>query len=221
MAHVKLSPSILTADFGRLADEVRAAEAGGADSIHLDVMDGSFVPNISFGMSIVVAVRQATTLPVDVHLMVQEPGRYVAEFAAAGADRLTVHWEACTHLNRTLQQILDLGKRASVALNPATPVEMVREILPMVDLVLVMTVNPGFGGQRFLATSLNKIQRLAALQAEINPTCELQADGGIGVDNLAAVVAAGANNIVVGSAVYNKRQSVAESLAALRSQINK
>jgi ribulose-phosphate 3-epimerase len=154
----QLAPSILTADFGRLAEAIQAAEAGGADLIHLDVMDGHFVPNLTFGAIIVEAVRRATELPLDVHLMVQEPEPLLADFARAGANTLTVHVEACVHLHRTVQQITELGCRVGVALNPATPVESVREIVPFVDQVLVMTVNPGFGGQRFIETSTSKSQ---------------------------------------------------------------
>jgi ribulose-phosphate 3-epimerase len=213
---LKLAPSILTADFGHLVDQIQAAEAGGADAIHLDVMDGRFVPNLSFGPLVVEAVRKATNLPLDVHLMIVEPDAYLADFAQAGATNLTVHVEATLHLNRTVQQITALGCQAGVALNPATPIEQVREILPFVDLVLVMTVNPGFGGQRFIETSTSKLRRMRRLIEELNPTCDLQADGGIGRETIADVAAAGANNFVVGSAVYNQRGSVAENLAALR-----
>jgi ribulose-phosphate 3-epimerase len=213
---LRLAPSILTADFGRLAEEIQAAEIGGADVIHLDVMDGRFVPNITFGPLIVETVRKATTLPLDVHLMIQEPDRYVADFIRAGANNLTVHWEAVQHLHRTVVQITELGCKVGVALNPATPVESVREILPFVDLVLVMTVDPGFGGQRFIETSTSKVRRLQRLIAELNPTCDLQVDGGIGVDNIADVARAGATIFVVGSSVYNQYASVTENLTALR-----
>jgi ribulose-phosphate 3-epimerase len=213
---IKLAPSILTADFGRLAAAVAEAEAGGADTLHLDVMDGMFVPNITFGPPVVAAVRRATNLPLDIHLMIQEPGRYLADFAGAGADSMTVHVEACLHLSRTVQQITALGCQAGVALNPATPVESVREILPFLDLVLVMTVNPGFGGQRFIETSTSKVRRMSRLIEELNPTCGLQVDGGINLETIGDVATAGANLFVVGSAVYNERASVADNLAALR-----
>jgi ribulose-phosphate 3-epimerase len=213
---LKLAPSILTADFGHLADEIRAAEEGGADYIHLDVMDGAFVPNISFGPVVVQAVRQLTTLPLDVHLMVEEPGRYLADYAAAGAGLLTVQVEACKHLHRTVQQITALGCKAGVALNPATPIEAVREILPFVDMVLVMSVNPGFGSQRFIETSTSKLRRMRKLMDELDPLADLQVDGGVDTHNIGDIVAAGANVIVVGSAVYNQRASVAENISRLR-----
>jgi ribulose-phosphate 3-epimerase len=211
-----LAPSLLTADFGRLAEEVQAAEEGGADYIHLDVMDGNFVPNISFGPVIIRAVRQATQLPLDVHLMVDAPERYVADYVAAGANILTVHVEASTHLHRTIQQISALGAKPGVSINPSTPVEALREILPFVDLVLVMSVNPGFGSQQFIETSTSKLRRVRKLMDEFAPLAELEVDGGIDTHNIADVMYSGANVIVVGSAVYNQRASVKENLARLR-----
>ena len=213
---VKLAPSILTADFGRLADQIQAAEAAGADYIHLDVMDGRFVPNISFGPLIVRAVRNFTTLPLDVHLMIEEPERYIGAFAAAGADLLTVHVESCPHLHRTVQQINDAGCRAGVALNPATGVESAREILPFVDMILVMSVNPGFGAQRFIETTTSKLRRMRRLINDLNPTADLEVDGGVGPHNIADVVRNGANVIVVGSAVFNDQASIDDNIAALR-----
>ena len=211
---IKLAPSILTADFGCLAAQIEAAEQGGADYIHLDVMDGNFVPNISFGPLVIHAVRKATQLPLDVHLMVQEPDRYLADYKAAGADIITVHAEACLHLHRTLQNVLHLGCKVGVALNPATPIEMVREVLPYVDQVLVMTVNPGFGSQKFIETMTSKVRRMRHLLRELNPTCDIEVDGGIHLQNIADVVSHGANVIVVGSAVFNNQASIAENIAA-------
>jgi ribulose-phosphate 3-epimerase len=213
---VKISPSILTADFGRLADEIRAVEAGGADAIHLDVMDGVFVPNITFGLPVVKAVRAVTRLPLDVHLMVADPDPLLAPFAEAGASILTVHVETCKHLHRTVQQITALGCLAGVAINPGTSIEHAREVLPFVDLVLVMTVNPGFGGQQFIETMTSKIRRMRRLQEELNPICDLQVDGGVNIGTIDDVVRAGANNVVVGSAVFNTGVSPAEAIEALR-----
>lgn len=213
---IKLSPSILTADFGNLAEQIAAAEKGGADYIHLDVMDGHFVPNITFGPMVIKTVRRLTALPLDVHLMISDPDRYLRDFAEAGANILTVHVEASLHLHRTVQRIIELGCRAGVALNPATSIEAVREILPFVDLILIMSVNPGFGAQRFIETSTSKLRRMRRLQEELNPLCELEVDGGIDVHNIDDVVRSGANVIVTGSAVYNSHNSVEENLAALR-----
>jgi ribulose-phosphate 3-epimerase len=213
---LKIAPSILTIDWGHLAQAIRAAEDGGADYIHLDVMDGNFVPNISFGPSIVSTVRSLTDLPLDVHLMVADPDRYLADFAGAGADILTVHVEASLHLHRTVQRIIELGCKAGVALNPATPIETVREISPFVDMVLLMTVNPGFGGQKFIETSTSKIGRMRALLDEFNPTCDLEVDGGISTENIRDVVRRGANVIVAGSSVYHKDANVYDNIAALR-----
>ena len=217
VAHaVKLAPSILTADFGRLQEEILAAEHGGADLIHLDVMDGRFVPAITFGPLVVEAVHRVTQLPLDVHLMIEEPERYLELFAKAGASIITVHLEACLHLHRAVQQIVDLGCQVGVALNPSTPIEGIREIAPFVDQVLVMSVNPGFGGQRFIQTMTSKLRRTRKLLDEFNPTCDLEVDGGIGIGNIRDVQRNGANVIVVGSAVYNRGASVGENLAALR-----
>jgi ribulose-phosphate 3-epimerase len=199
---VRVAPSILSADFGRLAEEVRAVEAAGADVIHVDVMDGRFVPNITIGPLIVKAVRAATKLPVDVHLMIVEPERYVDEFAKAGADSISVHLEASPHLHRTVQHIKGLGKRAAVALNPHTPIDGLDVVLPDLDMVLIMSVNPGFGGQKFIGGVVPKI---AALRAEIvrrGLRTEIEVDGGIAPDTVAEVARAGANVFVAGSAVF-------------------
>lgn len=213
---LKIAPSILTADFGRLADEIAAAEAGGADMIHLDVMDGRFAPNITFGSTVVAAVRQVTALPLDVHLMIEEPERFIQTFAQAGATSITVHFEATHHLHRTVQAIVDAGCRAGIALNPSTPIEALREISPFVDLVLVMSVDPGYGGQQFIQTSTSKLRRVRKLLNEFNPTCDLEVDGGVGVENIGDVVRNGANVIVVGSGVYNKERPISENLTLLR-----
>jgi ribulose-phosphate 3-epimerase len=202
---VRVAPSILSADFGRLAEEVRAVEAAGADVIHVDVMDGRFVPNITIGPLIVKAVRAATKLPVDVHLMIVEPERYVDEFARAGADSISVHLEASPHLHRTVQQIKGLGKRASVALNPHTPIDGLDVVLPDLDMVLIMSVNPGFGGQRFIG---NVVPKIAALRAEIvrrGLATEIEVDGGIAPDTIAEVARAGANVFVAGSAIFGAK----------------
>jgi ribulose-phosphate 3-epimerase len=214
---VKLAPSILSADFARLADAVAEAEAGGADWIHVDVMDGHFVPNITIGPPVVAALRKVTELPLDVHLMIETPDRLLDAFAAAGANLITVHQEACVHLHRTVERIRELGVRPGVSVNPATPVSTLHEILPFVDLVLVMSVNPGFGGQRFIPTSTAK---LSAVRRELEErhlwSVELEVDGGIGPDTVGDAVAAGATVLVAGAAVFNRQQSVAENLAALR-----
>ena len=220
VAHaVKLAPSILTADFGRLQEAILAAEHGGADLLHLDVMDGRFVPNITFGPLVVEAAHRITQLPLDVHLMIEEPERYLEAFAKAGANIMTIHLEACRHLHRAVQQIVDLGCQVGVALNPSTPIESIREIAPFVDQVLVMSVNPGFGGQRFIQTMTSKLRRTRKLLDEYNPTCDLEVDGGIGIGNIRDVQRNGANVIVVGSAVYNSDRSVGENLTALRACI--
>ena len=212
----KLAPSILTADFGRLEEEVLAAEKGGADLLHLDVMDGRFVPNITFGPLVVEAAHRVTQLPLDVHLMIAEPERYLESFAKAGASIITIHLEATRHLHRSVQDIVDLGCQVGVALNPSTPVESLREVAPFVDQVLVMSVNPGFGGQRFIQTMTSKLRRTRKLLDEFNPTCDLEVDGGIGVGNIRDAQRSGANVFVVGSAVFNQSKSVGENLAALR-----
>lgn len=213
---LKIAPSILTADFGHLATAISAVTEGGASYIHLDVMDGRFVPNISFGPKVVETVRAATKLPLDVHLMIEDPDRYLADFAQAGANILTVHAEACVHLHRTVQRITELNCRVGVAINPSTPVEMLREIVPFVDMILVMSVNPGFGSQRFIETSTSKLRRMRKLLDELNPLCDLEVDGGIDVHNIDDVVRSGANVIVAGSGVYNTRGTPAENIAKLR-----
>lgn len=215
----KIAPSILTADFTRLGEQLREAEAAGVDWIHLDIMDGNFVPNITFGPVLVQAVRQATRLPLDVHLMIAQPERYLADFVHAGADWLTVHVETCPHLHRTIQQIKELGGRAGVTLNPATPLSSVEEILPDVDLVLVMSVNPGFGGQKYIPGSTARIARLRAMLDATGSPAELEVDGGINPGTIAEVVNAGASVLVIGSAIFNSKAPIAENVRQLRERI--
>jgi ribulose-phosphate 3-epimerase len=214
---VKIAPSILSADFARLGEQVAEAEFGGADYIHVDVMDGHYVPNISIGPPVVRAVRQVTRLPLDVHLMIESPERYLADFAAAGADYITVHVETCPHLHRTVQQIGELGCRAGVALNPSTPVMALEEILPYVALTLIMTVNPGFGGQAFIAGALSKIQRARVMRDELGSQAEIAVDGGIGPETASLVVQAGARVLVAGSAIFDAPEGIANAIAGIRS----
>lgn len=216
----KLAPSILAADFARLGEQVRAAEAAGGDWIHVDVMDGHFVPPISFGPIVVRALRPVTALPLDVHLMIEQPERHVEAFAAAGADRITVHLEACPHLHRTIQQIKALGCKAGVALNPATPLTLLEDILPDLDLALIMTVNPGFGGQSYIPASTAKIARLRTWLDELGTEVELQVDGGINEQTIGAAVMAGATVLVAGSAIFGGQRPVAENIARLRARVN-
>ena len=202
---IRIAPSILSADFGRLAEEVRAAEAAGADWIHVDVMDGRFVPNITIGPLVVEAVRKVTKLPVDAHLMIVEPEKYVEAFAKAGADVISVHQEVSPHLHRTLQAIRAAGAKPAVALNPSTPAETVEYVLPDCEMVLVMTVNPGFGGQKYIPSCTEKIRRLRALADRLQPNLEIQVDGGVKADTAGEIAAAGANVLVAGSAVYGAK----------------
>ncbi len=213
---IKIAPSILSADFARLGEQVAEAEAAGADYIHVDVMDGHFVPNITFGPLVVAAIRPVTELPLDVHLMIEEPERYIEQFAKAGADILTVHQEACPHLHRVIEGIKRLGVRAGVSLNPATPLNTLEEILPYVDLVLLMTVNPGFGGQEFIEEMLPKIERMRRMLDERGLKCELEVDGGINTDTAPKVVAAGADVLVAGEAIFGAEEGVAEAVRRIR-----
>jgi ribulose-phosphate 3-epimerase len=212
---LKIAPSILSADFGHLAREVQAAEAAGADWIHVDVMDGRFVPNITIGPVIVKAVRKATRLPIDVHLMIVEPERYVQDFAEAGADILSVHVEPSYHLSRTLQQIRDLGKKAGVVLNPHTPPDSIEYVLERVDLVLVMSVNPGFGGQKFMPEVLPKLRTIRKMIDSRGLDIALEVDGGVAPGTAARVVEAGARVLVAGSAVYG-HPDYAAAISAIR-----
>lgn len=216
---MKLAPSILSSDFGRLAEEIVAVEEAGADWIHVDVMDGHFVPNITIGPLIVEAARRATDLPLDVHLMIEDPDRYLEAFADAGADILTVHQEVCPHLHRTLQRMDELQVQAGVALNPATPLEMVREVVPYLDLLLVMSVNPGFGGQSYIPGSTEKIERARAMLSDAGSEAELEVDGGVAAANAARVVDAGATVLVAGSAVYGHPDGAAAGIQAIRGAV--
>ncbi|MFO0930995.1 MAG: ribulose-phosphate 3-epimerase [Gemmataceae bacterium] len=216
MSHpIKLAPSILAADFARLGDEVRAAEAAGADRIHVDVMDGHFVPNITMGPLVVRAIRPVTRLPIEVHLMIEQPDRYLDAFADAGADTLLVHVEGAPNLHRTVQHIRHLGRHPGVVLNPATPAALLSEILADVDLVLVMTVNPGFGGQAFIANTLHKIRLVRRMIDQARPEIELEVDGGIDATTAPQVVQAGATVLVAGSAIFGAADGIAAASARL------
>ncbi len=213
---VKISSSILSADFARLGEQVNEAVAGGADYIHVDVMDGHFVPNITIGPLIVEAIRPVTSLPLDVHLMIENPDRFIGDFARAGADIITVQLEACPHLHRVVQLIKEHKVKAGVAINPATPVASLTDILADLDLVLIMTVNPGFGGQAFIPNSIRKLGALRKMIAEQDAACEVEVDGGINAGTVTEVVAAGAEVLVAGSAIFNRKTSVADNIAELR-----
>lgn len=218
MPKLLVAPSILTADFARLGEQIREAEAAGVDWIHLDVMDGRFVPNLTFGPLVVEAIRKVTTLPLDVHLMIVEPERYIADFARAGADWITVHHEATPHAHRAVQQIKELGKKAGLAINPGTPLEALLPLLPELDLALLMSVNPGFGGQKYIPASTERIRRLSGLRQHLNPACLIQVDGGIKPENVAEVFRAGADVVVAGSALFNNRP-VAENMEKLMGEV--
>jgi len=213
---VKLAPSILAADFGHLAAQVDEAVKAGADRIHVDVMDGHFVPNISMGAPIVQSLRNLTALQLETHLMISDPDFFLDEFIEAGSDSFLVHWEGNNNLHRTLQRIKALGKRAGVVINPATPASVLEEVLPQVDQVLVMTVNPGFGGQHFLHTTLPKVRRVREMIDAINPACDLELDGGIDQETGPFGVAAGANVLVAGTAVFGDKQGVTAAMNKLR-----
>ncbi len=212
---IKIAPSILSADFSRLGEDIRAVDRAGADYIHVDVMDGHFVPNITIGPLVVEALRKVTDKPLDVHLMIENPDLYIPEFARAGADIITVHQEAVPHLHRTVQLIKSFGKKAGVSLNPATPVETLDVILDELDLVLIMSVNPGFGGQAFIPSALDKVRALSQRITQRGLATELEVDGGVKIDNIRAVVAAGADVLVAGSAVFNT-DDYAATISALR-----
>jgi ribulose-phosphate 3-epimerase len=212
---IELLPSILSADFAHLADQVAAAERGGGTAIHVDVMDGHFVPNITIGPPVVKSLRKATKLPLDCHLMIDNPNDFIAAFADAGADWVSVHYEACPHLHRTLELILDHGMRPGVVVNPATRVDLILEILPMVHHVLIMSVNPGFGGQEFIPFSLDKIRRLVAIRQELGLQFKIEVDGGVAHDTVAVIVQAGAELLVAGNAVFGAGQPERDARALL------
>jgi ribulose-phosphate 3-epimerase len=212
---IELLPSILSADFARLADQIAAAERGGGTTIHVDVMDGHFVPNITIGPPVVASLRKVTKLPLDCHLMIENPNDFIAAFADAGADWVGVHYEACPHLHRTLELILHHGMKPGVVVNPATRVDLIVEILPMVHHVLIMSVNPGFGGQEFIPFSLDKIRSLANMRRELGLQFKIEVDGGVAHDTVAAVVQAGAELLVAGNAVFGAGQPERDARALL------
>jgi len=220
VTHVRIAPSILAADFTRLGEQIIEADAAGADYIHIDVMDGRFVPNISMGPMVVETARRVTQLPLDVHLMIVEPEQHIDAFARAGANIISVQVETCPHLHRVVQQIRDAGVRPSVVLNPHTPAVMIEEILPFVDMVLVMTVNPGFGGQRFIAQTLSKIRTIREMITQRGLAVDVEVDGGIDENTAAQVVAHGASVLVAGTAVFSHPDGVRAGISALRAAVS-
>lgn len=216
---IKLAPSILSADFGRVGEQVAEATKAGADYIHVDVMDGHFVPNITIGPLVVAAIRPHTSLPLDVHLMIESPEKYIRQFAQAGADIITVHAEVCPHLHRMVESIKEAGCKAGVSLNPSTPLSALDEILPVLDLALLMSVNPGFGGQQFIESTIGKIARLRHKLDELGLAAELEVDGGITAEIAPRVAQAGARVLVAGAAVFNKRESVSQAIARIRESL--
>jgi ribulose-phosphate 3-epimerase len=220
-AKIKLAPSILSADFGRLGEQVIEATRAGADYIHVDVMDGHFVPNITVGPLVVAAIRPYTNLPLDVHLMIESPEKYIQQFVQAGANIITVHVEVCPHLHRVVESIKELGVKAGVSLNPSTPLAAVDEVLSALDLVLLMSVNPGFGGQQFIEGTVGKIARLRRRLDELGLAAELEVDGGINAEMAPRVAKAGARVLVAGAAVFNKKESVSQALGKIRENLRK
>ena len=218
---IKLAPSILSADFGRLGEQVIEATRAGADYIHVDVMDGHFVPNITVGPLVVAAIRPHTNLPLDVHLMIESPEKYIQQFVQAGANIITVHVEVCPHLHRVVESIKELGVKAGVSLNPSTPLTAVDEVLSALDLVLLMSVNPGFGGQQFIESTVGKIARLRNRLDELGLAAELEVDGGINAEIAPRVAKAGARVLVAGAAVFNKKEGVSQALGRIRENLRK
>ena len=212
---IKISPSILSADFANLGRDVEKLEQCGADMVHIDVMDGMFVPNISFGLPVIKAIRKYTTIPFDVHLMIEEPSRYIKEFVEAGADIITIHAEADRHLDRTINYIKSFGVKAAIALNPATPVEAIKHLIPNLDMVLIMSVNPGFGGQKYINYSADKIKEVKELSDKFNRNLMIQVDGGVSKDNIEEIVKNGANVIVAGSSVF-KNGEIEKNIKSLK-----
>ncbi|MBP2031612.1 ribulose-phosphate 3-epimerase [Clostridium algifaecis] len=215
---IKIAPSILSADFSKLGSDIEKLDKFGADFIHIDVMDGMFVPNISFGIPVIKSIKKITNIPFDVHLMIEEPSRYIEDFVEAGADIITVHFEADRHLDRTINYIKSFGVKASVALNPATPVDNIKYLIKNLDMVLVMSVNPGFGGQKYIDYSNYKIEEVKKLSDKYNKDLMIEVDGGVGRNNIKSVVKSGANVIVAGSAVF-KDNKIKENIASLRGEI--
>lgn len=215
---VKIAPSILSADFSKLGEDVKSLERYGADLVHIDIMDGMFVPNISFGIPIIKSIRPITNLTFDVHLMIEEPSRYIEDFVKAGADIITIHYEADRHIDRTINYIKSFGVKAGIALNPATPVENIKNLIPILDMVLIMTVNPGFGGQKYINYCSEKIREVKELSNKYNKELIIQVDGGVGKENIREIVECGANVIVAGSAVF-KGGKIEENIKALKEEI--
>lgn len=219
-SEIKLAPSVLSADFARLGEQVAEATKAGADYIHIDVMDGHFVPNITIGAPVVASLRSWTHLPLDVHLMIEQPERYVSSFATSGANIITVHAEACVHLHRAIQMVKESGAKAGVALNPASSLNLIEEIIPYVDLVLIMTVNPGFGGQTFIPEMLQKIRRLRKILDDRGLNAELEVDGGVTTENASKIVKAGAKVLAVGASVYSAGEGISQALEKIRRAVS-
>ncbi|MVX64533.1 ribulose-phosphate 3-epimerase [Clostridium chromiireducens] len=214
---VKIAPSILSADFSKLGEDIERIDNGGADFIHIDVMDGSFVPNISFGFPVIKSIRNRTDKIFDVHLMINNPGNYIDDFIEAGADIITVHYEADRHIDRTINYIKSKGKKAAISLNPGTPTSVLKDLIANLDMVLIMSVNPGFGGQKFIPYCLDKIKEIKELSNKVNPSLLIEVDGGVDKTNVREVIEAGANVIVAGSAVFNGGE-ISDNIRALRGE---